>query len=343
MNKIKIFFRRLFGGSFKRMFRQISLVHKETGNNRVAIFFDMVWCIFRYGVGYQDYRVYGFGHIHGKEKRSTFLNMNLNMALSHYLNSPDYFELFYDKALFNEAFRDYLGRDFIDLRHVGEKDFENFCKGKRTVFAKRVSDFGGVGITREIITPETDFSELYKRLYDNKQFLIEEEVVQHETMSKMFPSSVNTIRVVTIHWKGVSHVLYALLRIGVGDNCVDNICAGGIYTSVSDDGIIRKFGTTNEAGGIYERHPDTGVELKGFEIPLYAEAIKLCKDLAAEYSMVGYIAWDVAITPEKPVLIEGNTLPGHDVGQNYVHIDNDTGLMPKLIEIFGKDFLKHLK
>ncbi len=38
MNRIKIFFRRLFGGSFKRMFKQIELIHKETGANRFVMF-----------------------------------------------------------------------------------------------------------------------------------------------------------------------------------------------------------------------------------------------------------------------------------------------------------------
>lgn len=66
MNKIKIFFRRLFGGSFRRMFKQMALIHKETGAARFPMFFDMIWCIFRYGVGYMDYHVFGFAKIKGK-------------------------------------------------------------------------------------------------------------------------------------------------------------------------------------------------------------------------------------------------------------------------------------
>ena len=79
MNKIKIFFRRLFGGSFKRMFKQMELIHKETGAARFPMFFDMIWCIFRYGVGYMDYHVFGFARIKGK-KRRTFMTMNDNSA-----------------------------------------------------------------------------------------------------------------------------------------------------------------------------------------------------------------------------------------------------------------------
>ena len=55
MTKLKTFFRRLFAGSFKRMFGYIGTIHKETGKNRFIMFFDMIWCIFRYSVGYMDY------------------------------------------------------------------------------------------------------------------------------------------------------------------------------------------------------------------------------------------------------------------------------------------------
>ena len=45
MTKLKTFFRRLFAGSFKRMFGYIGTIHKETGKNRFIMFFDMIWCI----------------------------------------------------------------------------------------------------------------------------------------------------------------------------------------------------------------------------------------------------------------------------------------------------------
>ena len=77
MTKLKTFFRRLFAGSFKRMFGYIGTIHKETGKNRFIMFFDMIWCIFRYSVGYMDYRVFGFANIKGKNRR-TFMTMNDN-------------------------------------------------------------------------------------------------------------------------------------------------------------------------------------------------------------------------------------------------------------------------
>ena len=55
MDKIKVFFRRVASGSFKRFFRNLELVHEQSDKNRVWLFVDMIYSMFRYGVGYLDY------------------------------------------------------------------------------------------------------------------------------------------------------------------------------------------------------------------------------------------------------------------------------------------------
>lgn len=66
----------------------------------------------------------------------------------------------------------------------------------------------------------------------------------------------------------------------------------------------------------------------------------MCKKAAEVIPQVGYIGWDVAITPDKPVLVEGNTLPSYDMVQNYGHLEEKTGIKPRFEEIVGKDFFK---
>ena len=342
MNRIKIFFRRLFGGSFKRMFKQMSLIHKETGAARFPMFFDMIWCIFRYGVGYMDYHVFGFAKIKGK-KRRTFMTMNDNSAISHALNSREYFKYFDDKILFDTKFREFIGREFIDLGENDAAALAVFCRGKENVFAKHINDFGGSGISREKITEDTDFEALYDRLCGNKQFLVEDQLRQHEKMNALSPSSVNTIRIVTLYYNNEAHFMYALVRMSNGTTCVDNICSGGMYVSICDDGVIRKPAYCDETGEYYSAHPFTNTEFNGFEIPMFKEAVELCKKAALVFPEVAYIGWDVAITPEKPVLVEGNTLPSYDMVQNYGHIDEKTGIKPRFEAILGDDFFKKAK
>ncbi len=321
------------------MFKQMELIHKETGAARFPMFFDMIWCIFRYGVGYMDYHVFGFAKIKGK-KRRTFMTMNDNLTISHALNSREYFGFFDDKALFDEKFGDFIGRRFIDLRSADSSALKAFCEGKKTVFAKHINDFGGSGISREELDETMDYEEFRKRLCDNGQFLVEEELVQHEKMNELSSSSVNTIRIVTLYYNGEAHFMYALVRMSNGSACVDNICSGGMYVSICDDGVIRKPAYCDATGEYYNAHPFTKTEFNGFAIPMFKEAVELCKKAACVCPKVAYVGWDVAITPDKPVLVEGNTLPSYDMVQNYGHIDEKTGIKPRFEEVLGKDFFK---
>jgi len=334
-NKTVIFFSRLAGGSFKRMLAQIELVHGETGQNRALTFADMTWCILRYGVGYRDYRVFGFSEIHGKN-RQTFLTMDKNLALCERLNSCKFIRCFEDKAEFNRRFSDYIGRSFIDLRVTGKVGFARFCEGRKNVFAKPVSDFGGSGITREKITADTDLGKLYERLRGRGQYLVEEEIIQHDKMKPLSPSSVNTLRIVTIFHGGKAEVLYAVVRMGVReDACVDNTCSGGLYAPVSG-GVIEKPAFRDSTGEYFENHPTTGIPLVGYEIPMFGEALELCKRAAAVFPEVGYVGWDVAVTQSGPVLIEGNALPNYTLCQNYRYTNNRTGILPRINQILNE-------
>lgn len=334
-NNTSVFFRRLAGGSFKRMLAQIDIVHNETGRSRALIFADMAWCIMRYGVGYRDYRVFGFSEIRGKY-RMTFLTMNKNLELCERLNSRKFTYLFDDKATFNARFSEYIGRDYIDLRKADKSEFAEFCKGRSTIFAKRVNDFGGSGISRVRIGGKTNFGKLYDHLCNKGQFLVEEELKQHERMKLLSPSSVNTLRIVTIRHNGKAEVLYAVVRMGVGGACVDNTCSGGIYAPIGSGGVISKPAFRDSTGEYFEAHPTTGTPLAGFEIPMFGEALELCRRAAAVVPQVGYVGWDVAITPDKPVLIEGNALPNYTLCQNFRYNDNNTGILPRINQILSE-------
>ena len=66
---------------------------------------------------------------------------------------------------------------------------------------------------------------------------------------------------------------------------------------------------------VYEKHPVTGCEIPGFQFPYWNEVLEMCKKASFEIPEVGYIGWDVAITPTGPVFVEGNELPGYNLYQ----------------------------
>lgn len=333
--KLAIFGRRLKDASFHRMNQNLQAVHRETGRNRVSLFCDMVYCTFRYGVGYLDYHVFGFGRNRGKSRR-TFMTMNHNVALARMVNDPGLYPLLNDKFRFLRRYGAFLGRDWLDLREATAAELAEFCQAHGTVFAKPHSDFGGRGVEKIVPSPEEDYEALYRRLTENGQCLVEEAIVQHEALNRLCPGSVNTLRVVTLLVDGEAKFVYALLRMGSGQGYVDNISSGGMYTLVGPEGTLEFPAFCDKTGLYYDSHPATGTVFAGFRLPYFADAVELCRRAALVEPKLGYIGWDVAITPTGPVLVEGNNLPGYDMAQNARFHPDGQGLLPTFEALLGK-------
>lgn len=335
VTKLSIFGRRLKSASVRRLNQNIQAIHRETGKNRVFLFCDMVWCTLRYGVGYLDYHVFGFAVNRGAN-RKTFMTMNHNVALARMVNDASCYPLLNDKFQFLRRYGDFLGRSWLDLRQATPEELEKFCTAHGTVFVKPNAEFGGTGV--EKLTPEagTDFGGLYRQLTENRQLLVEQAIVQHPEVSRLCPSSVNTLRVVTLLVNGEAKFVYSLLRMGSGQGHVDNISSGGLYTLVGPDGSLSFPAFCDKTGLYYDKHPATGVPFQGYRLPYFQEAVELCRRAALVEPRLGYIGWDVAITPDGPVLVEGNNLPGYDMAQNSRFHPDGKGLLPVFEALVGK-------
>lgn len=334
LGKIRVFFRRVGSMSLRRMFMYIGQIHEETGVSRIRTFFDMVWCALHYGVGYLDYRVFGFAKIRGK-RRKTYMTMNHNLALARKLNNSDYYRCFQNKIVFNQRFASYLHRDYMVLYEGKAKELEAFCRGRETVFVKTPGSFGGQGVEKIALSPGIDYRVLYERLVHAGQLLVEETLRQHEQMNRLCERSINTVRIVTLLVDGKAQVLYALLRMGNGVKAVDNISSGGLYTMVDGHGVLSDVAFCDKTGEYYKKHPFTHTSFAGFHIPYFEEACAMCCEAALVEPHVGYVGWDVAIMPEGPALVEGNHLPGYDMCQNAAFTKDGIGMLPRLETILG--------
>lgn len=333
MKKIKVFFQRVFSASFKRMFRNINLVHEESGKSRIYIFFDMIYSMFAYGTGYLDYMTFGFVNIK-KGKRKTFLTMNDNLYLDKLLNDPQYKSIFRDKLIFNEHFEDFLHREYLNLEKATAEDFGEFCAGKTVFFAKQTESYGGLGVKKITLSEDTDLRELYNSLKTDHFILVEEAIRQHEELNRLCPSSINTLRITTlVNKEGKAACAYVLLRLGNGTNDVDNVSSGGMYALVGNDGIIHVPAFCDKTASYHEVHPVTQEKILGFEIPCYQQAVDLCLSAALRIPQMRYIGWDVAITPDGPCLVEGNLYPGYDMPQNHRFHPDGCGCRPVFEEI----------
>lgn len=255
-----------------------------------------------------------------------------NLALVRRLNDRAYYGYFSDKTVFLRIFADYTGRDWLDLRECDAERFADFCRGNNTFFAKPVDQCGGAGVCKILCPDSADFDRLYNQLRQNNQMLVEQAIAQHPDLNRLYPNSINTLRITTvIGADGRAHIMYSLLRVGHGGNCVDNISSGGMYTAIDHDGRPKGPAFCDKTGQYFSRHPDTGTDFTTFVVPCFRQAQQLCLDAATVEPHIGYVGWDVAITPDGPVLIEGNLIPGYDMCQNSAYTDH--GILPELRQV----------
>lgn len=336
MNKIKYLLKRIFSMNFSGLFKTASRVSKKTHRNYFIILFDIIHCGIKYMAGYVDYEVFCFYNL-TKKQRATIITRGINNKFVKLLNGANDIDYIDNKITFHEKFAKYLNRDWLDLSKTSYEEFESYMKNKKMAIAKPVDLCCGQGVIKLVYNEDMDLKTIYNTLLENKQILIEDYIIQHPDISKIYPDSVNTLRIVTIYRNNKANIMFRSIRIGNNGNVVDNFNHGGLFTTIDEDGVIRKP-AVDKAGNIYECHPYTGTRIVDYKIPFFAEAIEYVKTLASSVPEVGYIGWDIAITENGPTVIEANSFPGHDVYQSKIHMNSDgTGLLPFFNEvIYGK-------
>ena len=144
----------------------------------------------------------------------------------------------------------------------------------------------------------------------HNRILIQERLHQHESIEKLNPNCVNTIRIVTLADKNRNIGIFAaFLRLGVvKDSFVDNRAKGGLGVGIDlETGRLKEFGFAHdEFGAKLSKHPLTDVVFKDYQLPYWSETKKLVVNAHKQFYELQSIGWDIVITPKGPVILEGN-------------------------------------
>ncbi|HEU4630914.1 MAG TPA: sugar-transfer associated ATP-grasp domain-containing protein [Gemmatimonadaceae bacterium] len=149
--------------------------------------------------------------------------------------------------------------------------------------------------------------------------LIERVVQQHEFWHGLSPSSVNTLRILTLWTPGdpAPFVARAVQRIGTEEGLpTDNWDTGGLLASVDlatgrlGAGRVHRF-RSSRADRPYSHHPDTGAPIEGATLPFWPRILETTLAAARTLPLAYYIGWDIAVNATgEPVFIEGNRNTG---------------------------------
>lgn len=296
----------------KNYLKRIRDVAYKNNKSAFLMTIDMlIWYVF-YGSTLTDYLNYEFYNRSFKERRKYAVVRTQNKFYKK-VSPAEYKEFFTIKPNFLNNFKDYIGRSFY-VPEDGIDKLKLFLKNNKEFMIKPVDGLGGADVKKMKSTDVKNKDEFFNYLKDNRMFL-EELIVQHKKMNTLCSSSVNTLRVMTFVNNNKSEILYAALRVGNGVYEVDNFHKGGMGVSIDTRTGKLKGEAIDKDLNHFKKHPKTNIYFNNYEIPYWNEVKELVLKAALVNQKIQVVGWDVAITKNGPVLVEGNRRPGFDLVQ----------------------------
>ena len=280
---------------------------KKVQSARRRIIFSM----FAYGILPDEHYMFRFEDLSPAGK-SKFITDKITVANLHKLNDYSYLRLFNNKYETYKVYGEYYRREMLKLTGEDDRaDFRSFAVRNPIFVRKGETGACGRGIAKFDIADypsiETLFDKFMDEVAQTGPVVVEELIKQSEKMASLNPTSVNTVRLLTLLADDGSVIYkYPFIKIGRNGTFVDNGGAGGLLAMIDEEsGIINTKGVA-ESGESFTVHPDTSSPIPGFALPDWQGALELGRKLAPITPRVRYIGWDIANTERGWVVVEGN-------------------------------------
>lgn len=322
----------------KRKLRSFYQTVKIVSNGKWDFFLvavDYAYCRLRFRVDPDEYLKYGFYNFSNRYRKQ-FLLMSHKRKLRN-VNMRGFSS---SKYIMYKRIPDLYEREIVLAPQCGEKVFIDFVKKYKEIIIKPDCGSLGKGVERFVYTSEDAARQKFANFSATTPSVCEEYIHQHLTMQTLCPYTVNTIRIVSVLKDGEVEIVSATMRSGAKANCVvDNMLSGGVGAQVDiATGIVSTFGI-DYAFNSFAHHPVSGVQIIGFTIPNWEQAIERVKQAHKRLPQCLVFGWDIAITPDGVDIVEVNNSPGSRIMQAMDRVPKGQIILP----LIKKDLLKQDK
>ncbi len=221
------------------------------------------------------------------------------------------------------------------LEHQSDAYFLKLSRGAHGDGAFVVSYSGGkCTVGGKHHSPEELYAYAIDALPDGESYLVQPRLRNARAWDRVLSSGLGTVRLVTVLGVEGIECVGACLRITVGTNVTDNFSLGSAGNLVA--GIDLANGRLRAGIGSisktwpdmrsFTHHPDSGHAIEGFSLPSWKDVVDLAKRAHECFRELKSVGWDIAMTDDGPLLVEGN----HGWDLDLMQVADHRGYRPTL-------------
>ncbi len=182
------------------------------------------------------------------------------------------------------------------------------------------STFTNTGKGVKLLTKPYDLAQLSDEY--KKNYVIQLPLTQHEDISKLNSSSINTIRINSVLFDNEAHVMSSFIKVGEAGQFADNNGKNRYFIGITGDGCYQDYAINHELEK-FDEIP-SGFKFAGQKVPFIEDAYRMVERAHRNIPHFGFAFWDVCISENgEPVIVEVNlrhpdTLIGQATGRPFM-------------------------
>jgi Sugar-transfer associated ATP-grasp len=155
-----------------------------------------------------------------------------------------------------------------------------------------------------------------RQLANRYTVIVQPRLRNHPSIEQFSNGALCTLRVISYHLpKSRPKLFQSCFRMATGMAEADNFDAGGIAAGVSERGKLRAAVGKDVRGGLFTHHPDTQARIEGVDLPYWQEMVDLALLAHERLGGLCFVGWDIALTMDGPIVLEGNDKFGVGLAQ----------------------------
>lgn len=160
----------------------------------------------------------------------------------------------------------------------------------------------------EEILDKNKLESYLKNMAKKEDFVLQSIILNHTNILQLSNGNLPTCRITSFKELNDNiFILFAIFMMPIDQSLTSNTHGIGAAVNLSTGALSKAINLEDPFFDI-EIHPQGRGKINGFVLPFWEESKNVCINAHHQFRELPIIAWDVAFTPDGPLIIEGNLI-----------------------------------